>query len=165
MPELPQDIDVLFTGSYLPWATERNETLKAIDDKFNLVIHSVNQWPGFKDVRPPIMDDGLPRLYARAKVVISIDHTLENGYWSDRNSQIMSCGIRPLFRYIPLSETRFGDYVDYFYSVEDCLVKIEEKLTSPKPLRVDIKTYEFAQSNLKVGNRVRNLLTIVEGIL
>ncbi len=90
---LDKDIDVLFTGSYLPWATERNETLKAVDDKFNLVIHSVNSWPGFKDVRPPIMDDGLPELYARAKVILSIDHTIEAGYWSDRTSQILCCAV------------------------------------------------------------------------
>ena len=55
-----QDIDVLFTGSHLPWATERNETLKAVDEKFSLVIHSVNDWPSFKDVRPPKMDMELP---------------------------------------------------------------------------------------------------------
>ena len=77
--ETVRDIDVLFTGSYLPWADERNSTLKAVDEKFNLVIHSVNAWEGFKDVRPPIMDEGLPELYARAKVILSIDHTLEAG--------------------------------------------------------------------------------------
>lgn len=147
-------IDVLFTGTYLPWATERNETLKAVDDKFNLVIHSVNEWPGFKGVRPPIMDDGLPRLYAQARVILSIDHTLEAGYWSDRNAQIMACGRRPLFRYIPLSEVRFGDRVDYFYSIEDCLQKIEnwhERRTN--------------SDGLFVKDRVQDLLTIVRSIL
>ena len=59
---LEMDIDVLFTGSYLPWATERNETLKAVDEKYNLVIHSVNDWPGFKNVRPPMMDDRLDKI-------------------------------------------------------------------------------------------------------
>jgi hypothetical protein len=154
-----KDIDVLFTGSYLPWATERNETLKAVDEKFNLVIHSVNEWPGFKDVRPPIMDEGLPELYARANVVLSIDHTLEAGYWSDRNAQIMCCGAIPLFRYTPLSENTFHDYVDYFYSTEDCLKKIQWGL------KRDDKAYQYAQSNLKVKNRVEDLLTIVRSIL
>lgn len=155
-----KDIDVLFTGSYLPWATERNETLKAVDEKFNLVIHSVNDWPGFKDVRPPIMDDGLPGLYARAKVILSIDHTIEAGYWSDRNAQIMACGRRPLFRYVPLSEHTFHNYVDYFYNTEDCLRKIELNLVSE-----DGGAYEYAQANLKVRNRVEDLLTIVRGVL
>lgn len=149
-----QDIDVLFTGSYLPWATERNETLKAVDEKFNLVIHSVNEWPGFKDVRPPIMDEGLPELYARAKVILSIDHTLEAGYWSDRNAQIMACGRRPLFRYVPLSEARFGDRVDYFYNIEDCLEKITN--WEERPTNAD---------GLFVKDRVKDLLTIVENIL
>jgi len=151
-----KDIDVLFTGSYLPWATERNETLKAVDEKFNLVIHSVNEWPGYKDVRPPIMDDGLPALYARAKVILSIDHTLEAGYWSDRNAQIIACGRKPLFRYIPLSEARFGDRVTYFYNVEDCLKKIEEQLGAP--------LYENRTDGLFVKDRVKGLLTIVESL-
>lgn len=155
---LEAEIDVLFTGSYLPWATERNETLKAVDEKFNLVIHSVNAWEGFKDVRPPIMDDGLPELYARARVVLSIDHTLEAGYWSDRNAQILSCGVRPLFRYIPLSESRFHDDVDYFYSIEDCISKIQKRLGTFIPI-IDVG------EEYKVINRVKDLLTIVENIL
>lgn len=154
-----KDIDVLFTGSYLPWATERNETLKAVQEKFNLVIHSVNAWPEeFKDVRPPIMDKGLPELYARARVILSIDHTLEAGYWSDRNAQIMCCGRRPLFRYVPLSESTFHDFVDYFYGIDDCLKKIE--------LGVGDDSYSFAGGEgMRVANRVQDLLTIVRSIL
>jgi hypothetical protein len=159
-PAVEKDIDVLFTGSYLPWATERNETLKAVDEKFNLVIHSVNEWPGFKDQRGPVMDEGLPELYARAKVILSIDHTLEAGYWSDRNAQIMCCGRRPLFRYVPLSETVFRDKVDYFYNVEDCIRKISDNIVSE-----DGGAYKYAQDNLKVKNRVQDLLTIVRSIL
>lgn len=151
------DIDVLFTGSYLPWATERNETLKAVDDKFNLVIHSVNAWDGFKDVRPPKMDMELPELYARAKVILSIDHTLEAGYWSDRNAQIIACGRKPLFRYIPLSEARFQDRVTYFYNIEDCLQKIEEQLRQP--------LYENRLDGMYVNTRVHDLLTIVGSVL
>ena len=158
-----KDIDVLFTGSYLDWAKTRNDTLKAVDNQFNLTIHSVNEWPGFKDQRAPIMDDGLPELYARAKVVLSIDHTLEAGYWSDRNAQIMCCGVRPLFAYIPLSEVHFGNHVDYFYSIDDCLEKVQQRLDNPIPL--DTGLYTYAQKNLKVINRVQDLLTIVESIL
>lgn len=156
-----QDIDVLFTGSYLPWATERNETLREVNEKYNLVIHSVNAWPeewGL-DVRPPIMDDGLPELYARAKVILSIDHTIEAGYWSDRNAQILACGKRPLFRYVPLSEFRFGDRVDYFYDAQGCIEQIAERLDNYEPPE------KADMSNLYVEDRVRDLLTIVEGIL
>lgn len=167
-----KDIDILFTGSYLPWADERNATLKAIDDNFNLVIHSVtpDQWKeqGFKNVNGPIMDEGLSALYARAKINLSIDHTLEAGYWSDRNAQIMACGGFVLFRYIPMSETVFRENVAYFYSIDDCLEKISNLL------RPDVayikeeyaqKGYEYAQKNLKVYNRVNDLLTIVGSIL
>lgn len=163
-PEVNKDIDVLFTGSYLSWATERNETLKAVDERFNLVIHSVNAWPGFKNVRPPIMDEGLLDLYTQAKVVLSIDHTLEAGYWSDRNAQIMCTGVKPLFRYVPLSEHTFHNYIDYFYNIEDCLAKIESMLEKDD-YRVDQKMYLYAQNNLKVINRVQDLLTIVDSIL
>lgn len=163
-PEVEKDIDVLFTGSYLPWADERNETLKAVDEKFNLHIYSVNpaEWisRGFKHVNGPVMDDALPALIARARINISIDHMQEAGYWSDRNAQIMACGRRPLFRYVPLSEARFGSYVDYFYNIEDCLFKIENNLVSE-----DGGAYKYAQANLMVENRVRDLLTIVRGIL
>lgn len=160
---IEKDIDVLFTGSYLPWATERNKTLKAVNEKFNLVIHSVNVWPEeFKDVRPPIMDKGLPELYARAKVIIAIDHTLERGYWSDRIAQIMCCGARPLVRHIPLMESTFHDYVDYFYDIDSCLKLIDFKMIATLK---DEDHYRYAQANLKVTSRVQDLLTIVKSIL
>lgn len=157
-----KDIDVLFTGTYLPWATERNQTLEAIDNNFDLTIHSVNAetWKakGFKKVFGPVMDEELPRLIARTKVNISIDHILEAGYWSDRNAQIMCCGAKPLFRYVPMSEHTFHDYVDYFYGIDDCLEKIEQQLTT---YNWSMSSYNYAQANLKVKNRVQDLLTIV----
>lgn len=158
-----KDIDVLFTGSYLPWATERNETIKAVGERFNLVIHSVNEWPQGNE--GPIMDEGLPELYSRSRVVLSIDHTLEAGYWSDRNAQIMACGAFVLFKYVPLSETVFRNNIAYFYSVEDCLEKLGNLLQPQMiPVREELARmgYDYAQKNLKVRNRVMDLLTIVE---
>lgn len=159
-PEVEKDIDVLFTGSYLDWATERNETLKYIDDRFNLVIHSVNPWPGFRDVRPPIMDEGLPELYARAKAIISIDHTIEAGYWSDRNAQIITCGERPLFRYVPLSEQTFHRDVDYFYTKEELDRKIIDRLQGAKYIHNTPLLHQYT-----VVPKVQDLLTIVGSIL
>lgn len=163
---IKKDIDVLFTGSYLPWATERNATLKAVDEKFNLVIHSVNAWEGFKDVRPPIMDEGLPELYARAKVILSIDHTLEAGYWSDRNAQIMCCGGLVLFRYVPLSRSIFNDHIVYFHDVEDCLYRLEQLLERPQEDLTSVAEggYRHAHEHMMVGDRVKDLITIVEGL-
>jgi hypothetical protein len=146
------EIEVLFTGSYLDWATIRNKTLREVNKHFKLVIHSVNPWPedwGL-DVRPPRMDLDLPELYNQARVILSIDHTIEAGYWSDRNAQIMACGRRPLFRYTPLSEARFGDRVDYFYDVADCIDKIAH--WEERPTNAD---------GLRVKDRVKDLLTIV----
>lgn len=166
-----KDIDILFTGSYLPWATERNETIQAVSEwasknEYSFVIHSVNQWPQGNE--GPIMDEGLPELYARAKVVLSIDHTLEAGYWSDRNAQVMACGGFVLFRYVPLSETVFRNHIAYFYDIEDCLEKLGN-LLEPfiAPIREEYARdgYEYAQKNLMVKNRVMDLLTIVESIL
>lgn len=160
---IEKDIDVLFTGSYLPWATERNETLEAVGKKFNLVIHSVNQWPQGNE--GPVMDEGLPELYARAKVIISIDHTLERGYWSDRTAQIMACGGLPLVRYIPMMETHFpAGRVVYFYNIRDCLEKIEAFLHRDNT-DIEIAACHYAQANLMVKHRVADLLTIVESIL
>lgn len=165
-----RDIDVLFTGSYLPWATERNEVLRAVDEKFNLHIHGVtpDQWleQGFKHVYGPIMDKDYTALVARAKVNLSIDHTIEAGYWSDRNAQIMACGGMVLTRYVPLMESRFQDKVAYFYNTDDCIKKLEEYLGSwSKRSYLGALGYEFAQKNLMVKNRVKDLLTIVESIL
>lgn len=170
--EMPihQDIDVLFTGTYLPWATERNETLKAVDQKFSLTIHSVNpqEWisAGFKNVHGPKMDMELPELYARAKVILSIDHTIEAGYWSDRNAQAMCCGGAVLFRYVPLSASVFRNKVAYFYNVDGCLENLEWLLNDEDTRNhLSVSAYVYAQSNLKVSNRVADLLTIVGSIL
>lgn len=156
-----QDIDVLFTGSYLPWATERNETIKAVSEKFNLVVYSVNDWPDIDNLGP-IMDEGLPELYARAKIVLSVDHTLEAGYWSDRNAQAMACGAFVLFRYVPLSEARFGTGVAYHYSIPDCLKSIKFFLDNPD-LRREFadRGYEMAHRNLMVEHRVTELLVML----
>lgn len=163
---IAKDIDVLFTGSYLPWATERNETIKAVNEKFNLVVHSVNDWP-FLDRRPPVMDYLLPELYARARVIISIDHTIEAGYWSDRNAQIMACGGLVLFRYIPLSRSVFKDHIVYFHDTDDCLYRLEQLLERPDEDLINVAEggYEYAQNYMKVQHRVKDLITIVEGIL
>lgn len=165
--EVERDIDVLFTGSYLPWATERNEIIKAVNNRFNLVVHSVNDWP-FLQRRPPIMDEGLPELYARAKVILSIDHTIETGYWSDRNAQIMACGRAPLFRYVPLSEARFGKHVINFYDLDGCIEVIEDLLARDNDedmVSVDEQAYDYAHQNLMAFDRAIDLITIVKGIL
>jgi hypothetical protein len=162
---IDKDIDVLFTGSYLPWATERNETIKAVNENFKLVVHSVNDWP-FLQRRPPVMDHDLIDLYARAKVVLSIDHTLEAGYWSDRNAQAMCCGAFVLSRYVPLMESRFHDNIGYFWDIKTCLENIEHWLTIDEDREAFAQHgYEYAQNNMKTVNRVDDLITIVRGIL
>lgn len=166
----PAEYDVVFTGSYLPWATKRTETLKAVDKAFDLHIFSVtpDQWreQGLKNVHGPIMDHGLPELYAKARINLSIDHTIEAGYWSDRNAQIMACGGFVLFHYVPLSEAVFRDNLAYFYDQEDCLEKIAYYLEEiPEREIIADKGYDFAQSDLKVSNRVKDLLTIVRAHL
>ena len=168
--EVKKDIDVLFTGSYLDWATERNEIVKAVDEKFNLTVHSVttDEWTkqGIKNSLGPAMDASLPELIARAKINLSIDHTIEAGYWSDRNAQIMACGGFVLFRYIPMSEVAFHDNIEYFNSKEDCLGKIEAYLEVPKFCEnIAEMGYKYARFNLMVKNRVEDMLIIVEQYL
>lgn len=169
-PDVEKDIDILFTGTYLDWATERNETLRAVDEKFNLTIHSVNpdEWikAGFKNVNGPVMDEQLPQLIARAKINLSIDHTIEAGYWSDRNAQIMACSGFVLFRYVPFSEAIFKHYVSYFYSVNTCLQQVERLLEVPEQLeQVAAVGYNYAHQNLMVRNRVIGLMQIIGSII
>ncbi len=162
--EVEKDIDVLFTGSYLPWATARIETLRAVDKMFNLRIVSFtpDDWgrEGFKDVHPPIMDEGLRSLIPRAKVNLSIDHTYAPGYFSDRNAQILACGGRVLFKHVPMSEIVFRDHVTYYRKEDECLDKINT-LLDEADTHAKVR-YNFAQENLMVHNRVQDLLTIVE---
>lgn len=169
--DVEQDIDVLFTGSYLPWATDRNETLRAVDEKFNLEIHSFtpDAWraEGFKNVHGPAMDNELPYLIARARINLSVDlHTTERGYWSDRNAQIMACGGFVMFKYIPMSEARFGYNISYFHTIDECLNNIQYFLDVPedRELLADLG-YKYAQEHLDVSHRVHDLITIVSELL
>jgi len=167
-----KDIDVLFTGSWADYeeSRERRETLKAIDDKFNLHIYGVtpSKWEeaGFKNVHGPAVDDKLPELIARAKINISIDNFLEIGYWSDRNAQIMACGGFVLYRHVPMSEAIFKSYVAYFYNQQDCLEKIEYFLEheDQREWLADMG-YKYARQMFTPLTRATELLTLVGSIL
>lgn len=123
-----KDIDVLFTGTWLPWAHERNAILKEVNKHFNFVVHSVNpgEWPEqFKHVNGPQMDDALPLLIARTKVNLAVDHTHEAGYWSDRAAQILACGGFCLQRYVPFIESYFHSNLAYFRNHSDVVSQVQ----------------------------------------
>lgn len=162
-PEIQQDIDILFTGSYLPWATERNEIMDLVASEYKLVIHSVNEWPQGNE--GPVMDDALPELYARAKIVLSVDHTYEAGYWSDRNSQAIACGAFVLFRHVPLSEAIFRSNVAYFWGKDDVLGAIDYWLDRDEDRGVVASEAYHMSEYYKVESRVNDMLNIVKGIL
>lgn len=172
-PPVEKDIEVLFTGSWVPWESgkDRVNVLKAIDSNFDLHIYGVtpDQWKaeGFKNVHGPVMDHGLPALIARAKINLSMDHVWSPGYWSDRNAQIMCCGGFVLFKHVPMSEMTFSNKVAYFYNVEDCLEKIRYYLDDRPDERGIIaeRAYKCAQKHHKVGHRVKQLLTIMQEFL
>lgn len=168
-----RDIDVLFTGSYIPYATERNEILKAVDENYNLTIHSFtpDAWveQGFKNVFGPVMDHDLTALIARAKINLSLDAVVEAGYWSDRIAQTMACGGFVMARYAPMMEARFRDKPVYFYGLEDCLDKLDiylnRDVSEMQRKMLGSQGYTFAHDNLMAQHRVRDLLTIVENYL
>jgi hypothetical protein len=160
---IEKDIDVLFTGSYLDWAIERNEIIDLVGKKYNLVIHSVNQWP--QSNLGPVMDERLPELYARAKIILSVDHTYEAGYWSDRNSQIIACGGFALFRHVPLSEAIFRSSVAYFWGKNDVLNAIEFWIDRDEDREVIAAEAYQNSEYYKVEMRVNDMLNIVKGIL
>lgn len=166
-----KDIDVLFTGTYLPIGGYRREILQELDKQFNLQVYSItpNEWRevGLKNVHNAIVDEGLPELVGRAKVNISVDIWCDDaGYWSDRNAQIMACGGMVLFKHIPMSEARFGDNIAYAYSPQDFIEKTRYYLNNRQE-REDLahRGYLYAIDNLMVRNRVKDLLTIVGEIL
>lgn len=172
-PTARRDIDVLFTGSWVPWESgqARVEVLKAIDKRYNLQINSVtpDQWKaeGFKNVQGPVMDKDLIDLIARTKVNISMDHVHAPGYWSDRNAQIMACGGVVLFRHVPMSEAIFKDHVFYFYDTEDCLDKIGRilKLNYNDYDQMGERNYQYARRYLTATARVKELEILVKEIL
>lgn len=163
-----KEIDVLFTGTYLPEGIERTELLKVVDKEFNLEVYSMtpDAWrdQGLKNVHGPVMDEGLRELIPRAKVNLSIDLFHSPGFWSDRNAQIMACGGAVLFRYVPLSEVVFRDAVQYFYNTEDCLQQLRW-LLSQDLTALEMYGWNFAHQNLMVQHRVGDLLTIVKAHL
>jgi hypothetical protein len=165
-----KDIDLLFTGTYLPWAEERNAILKAVDEKYGLNIRSVNPegWrgAGFKNVAGPLMDQDIAPLISRTKINLSIDHTYDPGYWSDRNAQIMLCGGFVLFRYVPMSHLAFRSNIGYFYDQKTCSESIDYWLANDED-RENLAGfgYDYAVQNLTARERVADLLTIVTGVL
>lgn len=169
VPTERKDIDVLFTGTYLPWAKDRIEVLKAVDKEFNLHVFSMtpDDWKraGLKNVNGPVMDIPMSGIVSRAKINLSIDHTISAGYWSDRNAQIMASGGVVLFKYVPLSEAVFRNHVLYFNSVDECLDKLRYWLEPGRHYELGNfrhQGYKFAHANLMVDNRVKDFITIVE---
>jgi hypothetical protein len=163
-----KEYDVVFMGSHLPWAKERTDLIKAIDKQFKLDVftYTVDGWKGegIKNIHPIVYDQDLPDLISKTKINIAIDHTISEGYWSDRVARIMCLGGFVLNRYVPLQEHIFKDYPVYFHSILDCLNKIEYYLSTnnfPDPIR----NYTFAHENLRAVNRVKELITIYENLL
>lgn len=149
------EYDVTFTGSYLPQAEFRNTLLKRIDDDHNFDLHIFTVTPdgfaGFKNVHPPVMDDGLPELYAKSRVVLSIDWKQAEGYWSDRMSQALACGAYVVNKFVPMQELDYPD-VAHFNTEEECLELLK-------------KTGETGQKPIYVTDRVKQMLLIVKEIL
>lgn len=160
-----QDIDVLFTGSCVPWG-HRNEFIRAVNERYGLVTHGVTsgQWSnlGVEKSYGPVMDEDLPALYARAKIVLSVDHVYSAGYWSDRNFQAMLTGAFVLFKHVPMSESVFSSGVAYFYEVEDCIEKIRHYLDNPDERNQIAQVgYQLAHARGKAVHRAHELLTLI----
>jgi len=161
--------DVVFTGSYLDWAKERTELIKAIDKKFNLEVYTftVDQWEKQGvNVHSFAHDDELAEIVAKSKINIAIDHVNSAGYWSDRVARIMALGGFVLNRYVPQQELIFKDYIEYFKDTDECLEKIAYYLKHDnKRERFAERGYKYAQENLKCINRIKELIIIYEKVL
>jgi hypothetical protein len=164
---LDKKYDVVFTGTYLPQATFRNELLKAVDDSFDLHIFSVTKqaWidAGFKNVHDAIVDDGLPELYKQARVNISVDWKQADGYWSDRLAQIMMCGGTVINKFVPGQELMYPT-VNHFNTIPQCLRMISIFLSVPYISATAAKVdYEYAHKRFRAIDRVNQLVTFLKG--
>jgi hypothetical protein len=166
----PKEYDVVFMGSHLPWAKERSDLIKAIDQKFKLDVftYTVDGWKGegIKNVHPIVYDQDLPDLISKTKINIAIDHINSEGYWSDRVARIMCLGGFVLNRYVPLQESIFKNYITYFKNIDECLKKINYYLINNEEREQIADGGQFyAISNLKAVDRVKELITIYENLL
>lgn len=170
-PQKEKDIEVLFTGTYLPNSEDRTDFLRSVDKYFDLHIYSVThqQWAdeGFANVHPPVVDQAMYDVVGRSKVNISIDLFYDAGFWSDRNSQIMAAGGLVLFRHVPLSELIYHDYITYFHSIDDGMAKLSQLLakTDEERERMAARSMEYAQKNLTAHARVHDMHVLVESML
>jgi hypothetical protein len=165
-----KEYDVIFTGSHLPWAKERTDLIKAIDERFKLDVFTftVDGWKneGIKSVHQIVYDQDLPDLISKTKINIAIDHVNSEGYWSDRVARVMCLGGFVLNRYVPLQESIFRDRIAYFNTIENCLDKINHYLSHDNEREIiAYHGYKYAQDNLKAQNKVKELITIYENTL
>jgi hypothetical protein len=148
--KIPFKYEVIFTGSYLPQATFRNELLERLDQEFDLHIFTVTPegFSSFKNVHGPILDEGLSMLYAESKYVVSVDWKQAEGYWSDRLSQILACNGNPVNKFVSMQELDYPD-VTHFNTIDECvdIIKSGKINRNGKPIYVD--------------DRVKQMLAIV----
>lgn len=165
-----KEYDVVFTGSYTPFGKLRTDILKAVDQKFDLHIFGVtgHQWQeqGLKNIHPAVMDEGLPELYAKSKIILSIPLEQVEGSWCDRNAQAMACGSFVLFKYVTPAEQIFKDTIGYFNTTEDCFKKIDYYLKNADERElIAYRGYKYAQNYLKTKGRIKELLILLENAL
>lgn len=161
--------EVIFTGTYLPQAEFRNAFLKEVDNNFDLHIFSVTEqaWKdaGFRNVYPAVVDHGLPELYAKSDICLSVDWKQADGYWSDRMAQILCCGGFVINKYVSGQENLYP-FATYFDSIEDGIRLIDLMLMPESDQykhEYRVLGHMHAQNSLKVVTKVRALIHMLNG--
>jgi len=161
---------VIFTGTWMDIGIDRPIWMKPIRDALDLTIFSMNPdaWVERGYVAQSGMwDDNYPYLISKAKVNLGLDWRFDvEGYWSDRDAQIMGAGGFVLTRYVLGKEFHYGpdgENVVYYTDQKDCIEKANYYLEHEEE-REEIarRGYEYVTKYMDFDYRVRQLLTIMK---
>jgi len=164
--EAHQVYQVVFTGSYITKAKERLSILKEIDENFDLHIFAAfhEDWAkaGFKNTHLPMYDEAYPKLMYQTNINIGIDHTISEGYWSDRIGKVLCSNGFLLQYYTPMMEAVFHDTIPFFRNADEAIKLIRHYLDNPSE-RTEIKEkqYEFGQKYLTTTARVKDMMILL----
>lgn len=136
------------------------EIQKAFPGQVHIVSFFSNELEasGLENVNGHLFGSEFNYVVHRSKINLSIENSVDPGWWSPRTARIMCAGGFPLVYYIYGMETVFKDYVVYFYSAEDAIGKIKYYLEHEEERkRIAERGYKWANRWLRPKYRVNKL--------
>ena len=116
-----------------------------------------------KNVHNPKNGSQFNKVVDMIKINLAVDSVISEDYTSNRMARIMVAGGFVLAYYAKGMEKHFGDYIDYFHSLEECVEKINYWLAHDEERKAFAERGRlFAEANLRPINRINQLMEIYE---